>query len=249
METVEGRRAVYELLKSPKRPIKIFIAKNLKPSDIVENIEALAHRQGVRIDRVDIQKLNEMSQSRAHQGVIAAVEAYQYLSLAELTSSLTIEDNPVLLILDGITDPQNLGAIIRTADASGVAGLVVAKRRVSPITAAVHKASAGATANVKIAQVSNLVYAIEELKETGFWVIGASEKVEQVYFETDLTLPLVIVLGSEDKGISRLVSEKCDFMVAIPMKGHVSSLNVSAAGAILMYEALRQREIGKTGQG
>lgn len=245
METVEGRRAVYELLKSAKRPSKIFIAKNLKPSDIIEKIEALANKQGVRIDRVDMQRLNEISQSRAHQGVIAMVEAFQYLSLTELTSGLNIKGNPVLLVLDGITDPQNLGAIIRTADASGVAGLVVAKRRVSPITAAVHKASAGATANVKIAQVSNLVYAIEELKEMGFWIIGTSEKAEKLYFEIDLNLPLVIVLGSEGKGISRLVSEKCDFMVAIPMKGYVSSLNVSAAGAILMYEALRQREIAE----
>lgn len=241
METVEGRRAVYELLKSRGRVAKIYIAANIKPSDIVEKIEALANKQGVRVERVDKQRLDELSQSRAHQGVIAAVEAFRYASFAELAESLDIAQNPVVVLLDGITDPQNFGALLRSADASGVAGVIVAKRRVAPVTAAVHKASAGATAYVRIAQVSNLVYTIEELKDMGFWIVGASEKSHELYFELDLKRPIAIVLGSEGAGISRLISEKCDYLVAIPMEGHVASLNVSVAGALMMYEALRQR--------
>ena len=245
METVEGRRAVYELLQSRRQAVKILIAKNIKPSDIVKKIEALANEQGIRIDRVDKERLDELSQSRAHQGVIAIVEHYHYLSFAELSKGLDKSKNPVLLILDEITDPQNFGALIRSADAAGVSGIIVAKRRSAPMSAVVHKASAGATAYVKIAQVSNLAYTIDDLKEMGFWIAGASERAERLYFEADLNLPVAIVLGSEGKGISRLVSEKCDFMVAIPMEGHVSSLNVSVAGALLMYEALRQRIIAK----
>ncbi len=241
METIEGRQAVYETLKSRKRISKIYIAQNIKPSDIIQKIEALANKQGVYIERVDKARLDEVAQSRAHQGVIALVEKYKYLSLADLLENVDMEKKPVLLILDGITDPQNLGALLRTADASGVAGVIVTKRRVAPITAAVHKASAGATAYVKIAQVSNLAYTIDDLKEIGFWVAGASEKSDTAYFKADLNQPIAIVLGSEGKGISRLVAEKCDFLVAIPMKGEVSSLNVSVAGAILMYETLRQR--------
>ncbi len=241
METVEGRRAVYELLKSRSRITKLYMAAQTKPSDIIEKIEALANKQGIRIERIDKQRLDELSHSRAHQGVIAAVESYKYASFAELAESLDISQNPVVVLLDGITDPQNFGALLRSADASGVAGVIVAKRRVSPVTAAVHKASAGATAYVKIAQVSNLVYLIEELKEMGFWVVGASETASELYFDLDLDRPIAIVLGSEGAGISRLISEKCDYLAAIPMRGHVSSLNVSVAGALMMFETLRQR--------
>ncbi|MCL6471275.1 MAG: 23S rRNA (guanosine(2251)-2'-O)-methyltransferase RlmB [Firmicutes bacterium] len=244
METVEGRQAVYELLKSRKHINKIYIAQNVKPSDILSKIEALANKQGVSIERVDRQHLDELSRSRSHQGVIALVEPYKYLSLAEFLKGIDMAKKPVILLLDGVTDPQNFGAIIRSADAAGIAGIIVTKRRVAPVTATVHKASAGATAYVKIAQVSNLAYTIDDLKEEGFWVIGASEKAVQVYFKADLNMPIAIVLGSEGKGLSRLIAEKCDLLVAIPMKGHVSSLNVSVAGALLMYEALRQREMG-----
>jgi len=241
LETVEGRQAVFELLKSRKRVSKLLLAKNIKPSDIVERIEALASKQGVRIERVDKRQLDEIAQSMAHQGVVAIVESYKYLSFSELTEGMDIKAKPVLLILDGVTDPQNFGALIRTADGAGVTGIIVSKRRVSPMTAVVHKASAGATAYMKIAQVSNLAYAIDDLKEMGFWIIGATGDAGKFYFEADFNLPVAIVLGSEGKGISRLITEKCDFLVAIPMKGRVSSLNVSVAGALLMYEALRQR--------
>jgi len=217
------------------------LAKNIKPSDIIERIEALASKQGVRIEKVDKSQLDEIAQSMAHQGVVAIVEPYKYLSFSELVENMDIKENPVLLILDEVTDPQNFGALIRTADAAGVAGVIISKRRASPMTAVVHKASAGATAYTKIAQVSNLAYTIDDLKEMGFWVIGAAEKADELYFEADFNLPVVIVLGSEGKGISRLITEKCDFLVAIPMKGRVPSLNVSVAGALLMYEALRQR--------
>jgi len=246
METVEGRRAVYELLQSSRRVKRILIAKQIKPTDIMEKIEALAKRQGVRIDIADKQRLDEVADSRAHQGVIAYVEAYGYLTFAELSSRLDVSAKPVLLLLDGVTDPQNFGALIRTADATGAAGVIITKRRSSPVTAVVHKASAGATSYVDIAQVSNLSYAIEELKEMGFWVVGTSEEADRFYYEIDLNMPLALVLGSEGSGLSRLVLEKCDYLAAIPMKGRVSSLNVSVAGAVMLYEALRQRETAGT---
>ncbi|MBE0446531.1 MAG: 23S rRNA (guanosine(2251)-2'-O)-methyltransferase RlmB [Actinobacteria bacterium] len=241
METVEGRRAVYELLRSSRHIGRVLIARNIKPSDIIVKIEALANKRGIRIDRVERQELDDISQSRAHQGVVAIVRPYNYLSFSEFARGLDIGKNPVLLLLDGITDPQNFGALVRTADAAGIDGIIVTKRRSAPITAAVHKASAGATAYMKIVQVSNLSYAIDALKEMGFWVVGTSEKADRVYFKVDFRQPTAIVLGSEGAGISRLVAEKCDYLAAIPMKGQVSSLNVSVAGALLMYEALRQR--------
>ncbi|HEY3375649.1 MAG TPA: 23S rRNA (guanosine(2251)-2'-O)-methyltransferase RlmB [Candidatus Aquicultor sp.] len=241
MDTVEGRRPVYELLRSSRQVTRVLIAKNVKPSSAIKDIETLANKKGIRIDRVDGARLDEISQSRVHQGVIAQVEGYQYYSFADLAHSLDIGRNPVLLLLDGVTDPQNFGALIRTANAAGVAGIIVTKKRVAPVTAAVHKASAGATAYTKIAQVSNLVYTIEDLKEMGFWIVGTSDTANEYYFDADFKRPIAIVLGSEGKGISRLVAEKCDYLVAIPMKGEVASLNVSVAGAIVMYEALRQR--------
>lgn len=243
METVEGRHPVYEMLKSSHRVAKILIANNLKASDILTDIETLAEKQGVIISRVDRRDLDEFTGSRAHQGLMAILKTpHEHLSFTDFANELDIADNPLILVLDGVTDPQNFGALIRTADAAGMDGIVVSKRRSAPMTAAVHKASAGATSYVKIAHVSNLVYMIEDLKEMGFWIVGASEKAEQTYFEADLTGPIAIVLGSEGKGISRLLREKCDFLVSIPMKGQVSSLNVSVAGALIMFESIRQRE-------
>ncbi|MBS3908109.1 MAG: 23S rRNA (guanosine(2251)-2'-O)-methyltransferase RlmB [Actinobacteria bacterium] len=243
METVEGRRTVYELLRSAGRVEKILIAKESKSTDILDKIEALARKQGVRIDTVDKDRLDDIAGSRVHQGVIAYISAYEYLPFSEFCSRLDITAKPVVLLLDGVTDPQNFGALIRSADATGAAGVVVTKRRSAPVTAAVHKASAGATAYVDITQVSNLSYAIDELKEMGFWVVGASEKAGRAYYDIDFNMPLVVVLGSEGGGLSRLVAEKCDFLAAIPMRGEISSLNVSVAGAVLLYEALRQRRV------
>src|SRR3990172_2726893 len=165
------------LRSSSQRVNRLLVAKNIvpkAPTDIMAKIEALAHEQGVRIDRIDRRELDELATSRAHQGVVAIVEEpYRYLSLGEFAHSLDIAQRPVVLLLDGVTDPQNFGALLRSADATGVAGVIVAKRRSAPVTAAGHKASAGATAYVKLVQVSNLSYAIDELKEMGFWVVGA----------------------------------------------------------------------------
>lgn len=244
MEIVEGRHPVYEMLKSSNRVSKLLIANNLKAADIVVEIEALAKRQGILVSKVNRSDLDEFTGSRSHQGVVAILKAAQeHISLADLLEEIDMDSNPVLLVLDEITDPQNFGALIRTADAAGIDGIVVSKRRAAPMTAAVHKASAGAASYVKIAQVSNLVYTIEDLKEVGFWIVGASEKAKQSYYDIDLTGPIAIVLGSEGKGISRLLREKCDFLASIPMMGNVSSLNVSVAGALLMYETVRQREV------
>ncbi|MBI4733520.1 MAG: 23S rRNA (guanosine(2251)-2'-O)-methyltransferase RlmB, partial [Rubrobacteridae bacterium] len=212
----------------------------------IADIEALAKKQGILVSRVDRRDLDEFTGSRVHQGVIAILkEPQEFLSFADFAAELDMDSNPIVLILDEVTDPQNFGALIRSADAAGIDGIIISKRRSAPMSAAVHKASAGASLHMKIVHVSNLVYTIEDLKEMGFWVTGASEKAKQQYYEIDFTGPMVIVLGSEGKGISRLLREKCDFLAAIPMYGKVSSLNVSVAGAILMFEAVRQRAIEK----
>jgi 23S rRNA (guanosine2251-2'-O)-methyltransferase len=246
LDTIEGRHPVYEMLKSSRRVAKVLIANNLKTAEIIADIEALAKKQGVLVSRVDRRDLDEFTGSRSHQGVMAIIkEPQEFLSFADFANDLDMDLNPVVLMLDEITDPQNFGALIRSADAAGIDGIIIPKRRSAPMSAVVHKASAGASSHMKIVQVSNLVYTIEDLKEMGFWVMGASEKAKQQYFEIDLKGPIVIVMGSEGRGISRLLREKCDFLAAIPMQGNVASLNVSVAGAILMFEVVRQRAIGK----
>ena len=231
---LEGRQPVREALLA-NRPInKLFLAKGAKD---LGPILDLARERGVVVEWTHRAKLDKLSGGRIHQGVIAQVAPYHY---AELEDLLTAEE-PLLLILDGIEDPHNLGSLLRTAESVAASGAVIPKRRAAPITPTEEKAASGALAHLPVARVSNLAQTIDELKEHGLWVVGCDMDGEQTLWEADLTGPLAAVVGSEGSGVSRLVKEKCDFIVRLPMLGKISSLNASVAGGIVLYEVLRQR--------
>jgi 23S rRNA (guanosine2251-2'-O)-methyltransferase len=237
-----GRNAVLEALKSGRKIRRILVAKGVKPSATVSLLLELAGQRGVRIVHLDRSELDRLSQTDAHQGILAEAESLALFSLKQLFDSMAQkEEMPFVLALDGITDPQNLGSLLRSAEGMGVHGVIFPQRRSAPISAAVAKASAGALEHLPLVRVTNLPRTLEELKKHGVWVVGTSDRAEKTCFETDLTGKIALVLGSEGKGMSRLVSEKCDLLVRIPMFGKISSLNVGVAGAILMYEVRRQR--------
>jgi 23S rRNA (guanosine2251-2'-O)-methyltransferase len=200
-------------------------------------VMTLARERGVRVARVESAVLDRLARGGAHQGVIAEVRIGDF-SVADLVPA----DRPALIVvLDGVEDSQNVGAIIRTADAAGADGVVRQTRRAAPLDAAVAKASSGALAHVKVASVVNIARALEELKAAGVWTAGLAADAPGRYDQIDLTLPMAVVVGSEGEGLRRLVRERCDFLVRIPMKGHVDSLNVSVAAAVVLFEAARQR--------
>ena len=240
-EMIYGIHAVQALLeRAPERFQEVFILKGREDKRLLPLIHAL-ESQGVVIQLANRQYLDEKSDGAVHQGIIARVKPgrqYQENDLPDLIASL---DQPFLLILDGVTDPHNLGAIIRTAECVGAHGVIIPKRRSAGLTAVVDKASAGALEHMAVARVPNLVAAIETLKKNGLWIYGTAAEGSNELWKTDLTGPACIVIGSEGAGISRLVREKCDFLVSIPLRGQISSLNASAAAAVLLYEALRQR--------
>lgn len=238
---VIGRNPVLEILKTDKEIEKILVAKGqLKGS--INKIVALAKDMNIVVQYVDKKKLDQVSQGGNHQGVAALISPYRYSSMDEiLNKAKKLQEPPFLLILDGIEDPYNLGSIIRTAECSGVHGIIIPKRRSAHVTETVYKSSAGAVEHMLIAKVNNLSNTIDELKEKGLWVYGAHMEGKDKYFEVDLTGAVALVIGSEGKGISRLVKEKCDFLLNIPMVGKISSLNASNAASILMYEVVRQK--------
>lgn len=242
-DRVEGRNPVIEALKSEREIDKILVAKGAKEGSI-NKIIGMAKNKGIVIQYVERQKLNEMAESNNHQGVIALVAAYEY---SELEDILEIPKNkgedPFLVILDEIMDPHNLGSIMRTADAVGVHGIIIPKRRSVGLTATVAKTSAGAIEYVPVAKVSNISQTIEKFKKEGLWIVGADMSGEKDYFHSDLKGAIALVIGNEGEGISRLVKEKCDFLVKIPMVGKVASLNASVAAATLMYEVFRQKNL------
>ncbi|AKL97072.1 tRNA/rRNA methyltransferase SpoU [Clostridium aceticum] len=239
---IEGRNPVMEALKSHREIDKILVAKGAKEGSI-QKIIAMAKEQGVFIQYVERQKLNELSESDNHQGVIAMVAAYKYSELEDILEiAKTRGEKPFVLLLDEITDPHNLGSIMRTADAVGAHGIIIPKRRSVGLTATVAKTSAGAIEYVPVVKVSNIAQTIDKLKSEGLWVAGADLGGKSNHFEADFTGAIALVIGSEGKGISRLIREKCDFLVTIPMVGKVASLNASVAAATLMYEVLRQRK-------
>jgi 23S rRNA (guanosine2251-2'-O)-methyltransferase len=208
---------------------------------------ALAREHGVRVRRVPIEALGRDSQRGVHQGVVAEVEDAQRYSIDNLIRGAA--DTPLFIVLDGIEDPQNLGAILRTADAAGVDGIVRQTRRSAALDGAAAKASAGAVAHVRIAEVVNIARALDELKEAGVWTVGLAAEADTPYDAIDFTVPSAIVLGGEGSGLRRLVRERCDFLARIPMGGHVGSLNVSVAAGITLFEALRQRRAKASGSG
>ena len=235
---IEGRNAVLEALKNGREIDYIYIKKGENEGSI-NKIIGKAKDMKIMIKVVDKNKLDEMSESKNHQGIIAVANEYRYFELEEILEQ-TREKAGFFLILDEIEDPHNLGAIIRSAEASGVDAIIIPKRRACQVNATVEKTAARATSHIKIVRVTNLAQTIEKLKESGIWIYSVDMDGAD-YTKTDLKGKIALVIGNEGKGISRLVKEKSDFTVSIPMKGHINSLNASVAASILMFEAVRQR--------
>lgn len=240
-DIVEGRNSVLELLESEKDINKIFISRGEKQGSI-HKIIGRAKGKGIVLVEVDKSKLDEMSATGNHQGVIAIVPPFSYCEVEEiLKEAESKNEDPFILLLDGIEDPHNLGAIIRTAETAGVHGVIIPKRRAASVNSTVNKVSAGAVEHMKIARVNNMNETIQYLKDCGLWIIGTDGKAENYYYEQNLTGPVALVIGSEGNGMGRLVSENCDILVKIPMKGKITSLNASVSAGIVVYEILKQR--------
>lgn len=238
-DLVVGRNAVLELLKSEKDINKLFIERGEKHGSINEIIARAKEARVVMVE-VDKMKLDQMAEN--HQGVVAVVPPFNYCEVQDILDlAKEREEDPFILILDGIEDPHNLGSIIRTAETAGVHGIIIPKRRNVAVNATVSKVSTGATAYVKIARVNNINNTIRDLKEAGLWVIGTDGEANTLYYNQDLKGPLAIIIGSEGFGMSKLVKENADILIKIPMKGEITSLNASVSAGIVIYEAVKQR--------
>jgi 23S rRNA (guanosine2251-2'-O)-methyltransferase len=246
MQIIEGRNPVIEALRAGRPISKILMDRNAQSHGAAAQILQLAKGKGVMIELVDKQIIDRQSVTGSSQGVMAFAAAKDYVSLDDLFSiSLEKQEPALYLVLDGIEDPHNLGAMLRTAEATGVHGVVIRERRAVGLTPAVVKASAGAVEYVPVAMVTNISQAIIALKKNNVWVTGIDTAGEQDYTKVDFNLPAAIVIGGEGKGLSDLARKRCDSIASIPMKGKVSSLNASVAAAVVMYEALRQRALKK----
>ena len=241
-DQVEGRNAVIELLESGRDINKILIAKGEKHGSI-NKIIALAKERKILLTEIEKNKLNQIAQTQNHQGVIAIVPPYNYCEVEDILELVKQkQEMPFILLLDGIEDPHNLGSIIRTAETAGVHGIIIPKRRAASVNSTVSKVSAGAVEYMKIARVNNLNETIRYLKEQGLWICGTDMNTNTTYTNQDYKMPIALVIGSEGFGISRLVKENCDFLVKIPMKGKITSLNASVSAGIVMYEVVKQRK-------
>ncbi len=242
-DIIEGRNAVIEALRAGRLIDKIYIQKG-ETDKTLGHIASKARDAGVVVVDADRRKLDNMSRTHAHQGVIALAALREYCSVQDILEIASERgEPPFVIVCDEISDPHNLGAIIRTAEAAGVHGIVIPKRRSAGVTSIVDKTSAGAVEHMAVARVANLSSAIKDLKDAGLWIYGTAAEGSSPLWKTDLTGPICLVIGSEGDGVGRLVRENCDFLVSIPMKGKVSSLNASAAAAVLIYEVLRSRGV------
>lgn len=240
-DVLVGRNAVTEALKSGRGINKLWIASGDREGSVAE-IAALAKERGIVVQYVERAKIESLAGGHRHQGVLAYVAPVPYAELDDILKAAEEKgEAPFLVLLDELEDPHNLGALLRTADATGVHGILIPKRRSVSLNATVAKTSAGAVEYVPVARIGNIAQTLKKLKEKGFWVAGADMDGEKAYYEADLTGPLVLVVGSEGRGMSRLNKEACDFIVSMPMVGRINSLNASVAGSILMYESMRQR--------
>lgn len=240
-DQIEGRNAVIELLESDKDINKIYITKGEQKGSI-NKIIAMANEKKVIIVEKDKRQMDLMAQTENYQGVIAIVPPFEYSEIEDILELAKIKnEKPFILILDGIEDTHNLGAIIRTAEIAGVHGIIIPKRRAASVNSTVSKVSCGAVQYMKIARVNNISDSINKLKENGVWVCGTAIDAKSYYFEQDFKEPIAIVIGNEGKGMSQLVKKNCDFLVKIPMKGKIQSLNASVSTGIVVYEVLKQR--------
>lgn len=249
-EIIYGRQPVREALRAGRRRIyKLLLASGLKPTGIVGDIVALAREVGVPLTEVDRRELDRLGDELNHQGLAAEVGGYPYVDLADLLrAAREAGEPPLLLLLDHLQDPQNLGSLLRSAEAAGVHGVIIPGRRAAGVTPAAVRASAGAAEHVQVALVTNLVQAMRSLQDEGVWLAGLEATPEaQLYARADLSGPLGLVVGSEGQGLARLVRETCDFVIRLPLYGQVDSLNAAVAGAIALYEARRQRAARQEG--
>lgn len=244
-EWIAGKHPVMEALRSGREINKIWVAEQAQKS--AQSIMLEAKKAGLIVQIVDKRKLDQMVEGMAHQGVVAQAAAYRYFEVEELLGRAKESGElPFFLLLDEIEDPHNLGSILRTAECTGVHGVIIPKRRSASLTATVTKTSAGAVEYVPVARITNMAQTIDKLKDAGVWVAGADVGAERDLFASGMKfdMPLAIVIGNEAKGIGRLIREKCDFLIKLPMHGQLNSLNASVAAGVLMYEVLRQR-LGK----
>ena len=237
-----GRHAVAEALQTPDRVNRVFIQEGTSGRDAAKVIE-LAREKGIQVQTVPKTKIEDLVGNAVHQGLVASIAAYEYADLEDVFKKAEEKgEDPFIVILDGVEDPHNLGSILRTADATGVHGIIIPKRRSASLTATVAKASTGAIEHVPVVRVTNLTQTLEQLKARGIWVFGTDMNGTD-YRKWNTSGPLAIVMGNEGKGVSRIVKESVDEMVTIPMVGHVQSLNASVASALMMYEVFRNRSL------
>ena len=238
---IEGRNAVIELLKSDRTINKVLMLKGERQGSINEIIK-LAKKRNIIISEVDKNKLDSISETKHHQGVIAFVSPIEYKDVDYILEvAKNRNEDPFIIIADEIEDPHNLGALIRTAEIAGCHGIIIPKRRAVAVTEIVSKVSVGATEYLPVARVNNINETIRELKDKGVWIVGTDGAADKLYYEQDLTGPIAIVIGSEGRGMNKLTMKSCDFLVKIPMFGHITSLNASVSGGIVIFEAVRQR--------
>ena len=242
VDFVFGRHAVVEALQTPDRVNRVFIQEGTSGRDAAKVIEP-AREKGIQVQTVPKTKIEDLVGNAVHQGLVASIAAYEYADLEDVFKKAEEKgEDPFIVILDGVEDPHNLGSILRTADATGVHGIIIPKRRSASLTATVAKASTGAIEHVPVVRVTNLTQTIEQLKARGIWVFGTDMNGTD-YRKWNTSGPLAIVMGNEGKGVSRIVKESVDEMVTIPMVGHVQSLNASVASALMMYEVFRNRSL------
>ncbi len=247
---VWGRNPILETLRSTRQVKRILIADGQRDAPAIAAILHEAEQRQVPIETVPRQRLDQLSQGAVHQGCLAVVEARKYATLEQIIDYARQKDeDPFLLILDAIQDVNNLGSLLRSGEAVGVHGVIIPMHHAAEVNATVVKTSAGATEHLLIARETNLTRTIEFLKKQNIWVIGLDSEAKTEYDKADLTGPLALVVGSEGRGISRLVREHCDLLIKLPMHGHINSLNAAAAGSIALYEVLRQRSYKRNNQG
>lgn len=240
-DQIEGRNSVLELLESGKDINKIYVTRGEKHGSI-NKILAIAKERRIIVVEKDKKQMDEMAQEENYQGVIAIAPPFEYSDIDDILNTVKERnEEPLILILDGIEDPHNLGAIIRTAETAGVHGIIIPKRRACSVNSTVYKVASGAVEHMKIARVNNLNDEIKHLKENNVWIYGTAIEATKYYYEENLTGSIALIIGNEGEGLSRLVRENCDVLLKIPMKGKISSLNASVSAGIVMYEAVKQR--------
>ena len=240
MSLIIGRKPVLEALNSDEEISQVFILFG-QEGGVIEAIRVAAKKKGIKVNQVPFEKFRQITQSKIAQGVAAIKSSQKFYELHEVITEAKKSAYPLILILDSIQDTHNVGAILRSADCSGVDGVLITKHNSAPINETVVKTSAGASEHVKIAQISNLAQTIDGLKQNGFWIVGSYLEGAKDYTTIDYKIPIAVIVGNEEKGIRKLTADKCDHLIRIPMKGKIQSLNVSVATGVLLFEILRQR--------